>query len=309
MFRRLKYSLSQHYMSFFTNVVIFLVIFFVYLHVSAQYKRSADLEIYETDYVSNDELQKVCNIKQPVLFDMRAVVPEFFQTFHLQALQSAGSKEVQMKDTNEYVESADSVDPMYLAYSSFFGLCASDSNSHYITENNHVFIDESGFYRTFQELDSALKPHFTVSTKYDMMMGSKEAKTPLRYHLYDRMYLLTVSGKIRVKMTPLNLDIPSKKDYENFEFWSPLNPWQPQDSHVKFLEFDVMPGYALYVPPYWYYSVEYSNCDENLVAGITYMSGMNVLANLPAHVKYYLQQSNIEKRDASKLRPVSTTTI
>jgi hypothetical protein len=265
------------------------------------------------DYSNNAELQKICDIKQPVLFDMRPVVPDFYRQFHLQALETA-KHEVQMKDVNEYYApgtasvdigtTAKAVDPIYLAYSSFRGLQTSDSNSHYFTEGNHVFVDEAGFYKTFQQLDDALKPYFTANTKYDVMMGSKETKTPLKYHLYDRVYLLTVSGKIRVKMTPLDPDIPLNKDYENFEFWSPLNPWKTE-TPIKFLEFDVLPGYALYVPPYWYYSVEYSNCDENLVAGVTYMTAMNVAANLPAHVKYYLQQTNIEHRDPTKLRALT----
>jgi ribosomal protein L16 Arg81 hydroxylase len=63
----------------------------------------------------------------------------------------------------------------------------------------------------------------------------------------------------------------------------------------KFLEFDVNPGYILYVPPYWWYSIKYSG-DNNLLCGITYNSIMNYVANVPNLVLYFIQQHNIKKK-------------
>ena len=36
--------------------IIFVIIFFIYFHVINQYKTSEDLEIYEMDYIDNDNL-------------------------------------------------------------------------------------------------------------------------------------------------------------------------------------------------------------------------------------------------------------
>ena len=36
-----------------------------------QFKKSEDLEIYEMDYSTNAHLQDVCDVRQPVLFNVR----------------------------------------------------------------------------------------------------------------------------------------------------------------------------------------------------------------------------------------------
>jgi ribosomal protein L16 Arg81 hydroxylase len=64
---------------------------------------------------------------------------------------------------------------------------------------------------------------------------------------------------------------------------------------MKFLEFDVNPGYVLYIPPYWWYSIKFSG-ENNLICGITYNSIMNYVANIPNLALYFIQQHNIKKK-------------
>ena len=70
---------------------------------------------------------------------------------------------------------------------------------------------------------------------------------------------------------------------------------------IKFLEFDVKSGYILHVPPYWWYSIKYSNTDETIVCGFTYDSAVSMIANIPDIIKYYIQQNNIYKKVAKPL--------
>ena len=49
-------------MTFFINLVLFLLVLFFYIHVTAQFKKSEDLEIYEMDYSDNAHLQEVCDV-------------------------------------------------------------------------------------------------------------------------------------------------------------------------------------------------------------------------------------------------------
>jgi hypothetical protein len=278
-------------MDFYLTVFIFIVVFFLYIHIIAQYKKSEDLEIYEMDYVSNTELQTICEMKQPVLF-------EFNGGILLDDIQKHESYDVKVRDTN------DVSDYVVLKYGSFKGLIDSDSKSHFITEGNHEFIEESGLFSEYSDLNPYLKPSLTVQTKYDLLMGSKGAATPLRYHTSDRLFFMVSSGKIRVKMTPWK----SRKylhpimDYDNYEFRSPIDAFDNTKNHeymhdvdkLKFLEFDVLPGYVVFVPPYWWYSIQYVESDT-LVLGTTYISGMNFIANFPDLVKWYIQQSNVPK--------------
>ena len=70
---------------------------------------------------------------------------------------------------------------------------------------------------------------------------------------------------------------------------------------IRFLEFEVNPGFVLSIPPYWWYSIQYDDKVDTLVCGFTYNSLMNTVANVPYFVKYYIQQSNIQKRVAKVL--------
>ena len=275
-------------MDFYITVLIFTIVVFLYVHIIDQYKKSEDLEIYELDYVSNNDLQTVCNIKQPVLF-------EFKNDITLENVQKNGSYDVKVRDSN------DLTDYVMLKFDSFKTLIDTDGESHFFTEGNHDFIEESTLYDSFSTMNSFLKPVFSIHTKYDIMMGSKDANTPLRYHTNDRLFLMVSFGKIRVKMTPWK----SRKylhpisDYDNYEFRSPIDAFNNTKNEeymndvekIKFLEFDVLEHYVLYIPPYWWYSIQYSDSDS-VVLGVTYLSGMNMIANSPDLIKYYFQQYN-----------------
>ena len=60
------------------------------------------------------------------------------------------------------------------------------------------------------------------------------------------------------------------------------------------LEFDVQPGNVIFIPPYWWYSVKYIYDDDtpSLASSITYITGMNALANAKNYLLYFVQQSN-----------------
>ena len=278
-------------MEFYWTVLIFIIVFFLYIHIIAQYKKSEDLEIYELDYVSNTDLQTVCDMKQPVLFSLNTdiVIDE----------QKVESYDVKVRDTDDVTDYIN--DYVMLKYRSFKGLIDTDSKSHFITEGNHEFIEESGLYPEFAELNTFLKPTLTVVTRYDIMMGSKKSITPLRYHMDDRVFLLVSSGKIRVKMTPWKSRkyLHPVSDYDNYEYYSPINAFDNTKNEVymndvdklKFLEFDVLAGYVLYIPPYWWYSIQFIESDT-VVLGATYISAMNFLANSPELLKYYIHQQN-----------------
>ena len=88
-------------------------------------------------------------------------------------------------------------------------------------------------------------------------------------------------------------------DYDNYEFRSPINAFDNTKNQeymndidkLKFLEFNVLEGYILYIPPYWWYSIQYMEMDT-LVLGATYITAMNFLANTPDLIRYYIQQQN-----------------
>ena len=295
-------------MHFFLTVLIFMAILFLYIHIIDQYKKSEDLEIYEMDYSTNKHLQEVCNVKQPVLFQFST---PFLENLTMEwLLERNASLDVKVKDVNDYWTTVAplSVDSVGLSLKSFDGLVKTDTGSHYFTENNTEFIDESGLYQKLRELNEFLQPNFTCQTKYDILSGTKNCVTPLRYHMDYRRFFIVTRGTIRVKLTPWR----SRKhlypiiDYENYEFRSPINVFNPQPNYMsdmdklKFLEFDVPCGNVLYVPPYWWYSIKFIEPDT-LMIDTTYNSVMNIVSNSSDITRYYLQQHNTHNKITKKL--------
>lgn len=305
-------------MSSIVNIILFVIVLILYLHIVQQLKTSEDLEIYEMDYTTNAHLQEVCDVKQPVMFEYNSVSPDLYSEINAEKLDACGIYEVKVKDIKDYYLESDSSSPDYvvLPLQSANKLLKSDTHSSYFTENNHDFVEDANLYQFFHANDEFIKPSTTVITKYDIMMGSSGAYTPLRFHKDCRRFISTLSGKITIKMTPYKSSkyLSPVNDYENYEFRSPVNVWAPQKkyktdvSKLKFLEFDVMPGYMLYIPPYWWYSIKFSDGQETIVSGFTYNTMMNCITNIPNWALYYLQQHNTKTRIAKTI-PIEPTTI
>lgn len=304
-------------MSSIVNIILFVIVLVLYLHIIQQLKTSEDLEIYEMDYTTNAHLQEVCDVKQPVMFEYASVSPDLYSEITAEKLDACGIYEVNVKDIKDYYLETDGNSPDYvvLPLQSATNLLKSDTHSSYFTENNHDFVEDANLYQFFHANDEFIKPSTTVITKYDIMMGSSGAYTPLRFHKDCRRFISTLSGKITIKMTPYKSSkyLSPINDYENYEFRSPVNVWAPQKkyktdvSKLKFLEFDVMPGFMLYIPPYWWYSIKFSDGQDTIVSGFTYNTMMNCITNIPNWALYYLQQHNTKTRIAKTIAIEPTT--
>jgi hypothetical protein len=276
----------------------------LYIHIQEQYKKSEDLEVYEMDYTNNENLQEVCDIKQPVLFEYKSHNGEFFDDINIGKLDSISqSIELKIKENEDYWKDIESVDYVVLPVSSSQTLMTTDTHSKYFSENNTSFIEDANWIDGFKNNDDFLKPPLTVETKYDVFLGSKNAETPLRYHTNHRQFICVNSGKIHIKMTPWKSSkyLYPIKDYDNYEFFSPVNVWKPQRKYfhemdkIKFLEFDVLAGHVIFIPGYWWYSIKYSE-EETICTNFVYNSFMNCISNIPNWVLYYLQQNNIKTK-------------
>lgn len=296
------------------HILIFIIVLLVYVHVANQLKTSEDLEIYEFDYTDNTYLQEVCDLKQPAVFPLQPVNPGFYESVNSDVLDELSNCDVKIKESEDYWKEMDSVDYILVPYKSSQTLIKTDTHSNYITENNDSFVEESGLYPAFKTNDELLKPSFSIHSTYDILTGSDKACTPLRYHTHNRYFLSVNSGKIRVKLTPWKSSryLYPNKDYDSYEFYSPINVWKPQRKYfhemdkIKYLEFDINVGSVLYVPSYWWYSIQYSN-DSTIVCGFTYNTPMNYVANTKDMALYYLQQSNTKTKITKTIElPVHT---
>jgi hypothetical protein len=289
------------------SLFIFIVVVIFYLHLVAQWKKSEDLEIYETDYSTLSQLQEVCDIRQPVLFVFRQPTP-LYQSIQFALFDKFSSVPVKIKDIHDYRNpNIETVDSIELPLASARRLMNADTTSRYISEGNEAFLEDTGLSKPIFSMDVYLKPYALLYSGADVIFGSKNAHTPLRYHTNSEYFIVPTAGKISVKMTPWksrNYLYPVK-DYDNYEFWSRVNVWKPDPVHstemekLRFLEFDVLPGHILFIPPYWWYSIRFSSDPNTCVCTFTYDTVINALANSYDWTMYYLQQNNISTRISS----------
>ena len=302
----------MYIMDIFTSLFIFIIVLFFYIHITSQWKKSEDLEIYEMDYSTNVHLQEVCDIRQPVLFEFQSHAPDFFRRMPAESLTLYGSHDIKVKDTNDYWKGDSPVDYIILSSQTFSNMMKTDTTGHYISENNDDLLEDSGMNHIYQTLDKHLKPDYAILSNYDYIIGSPKTCTPLRYHTNYRQFLCVNSGKIHIRMTPWKSSkyVHPIKDYENYEFRSPINVWNSHSAYasemdkLRFLEFDVSAGNIIYIPPYWWYSIKFSEEPVTSICSFTYHSTMSCLANLPDLCTYYLQQQNITKKISKPMEPI-----
>ncbi len=294
-------------MNYFIAIFIFCVVLFLYLHIYYHLKTSNDLEVYTIERPSKNKLEEICDLRQPVVFEFSN--ERLLDSCNLASLDdNYGAFDIKLRD----IQNKDEDSELYLPFllKEALKIFQNDKKSKYITENNREFLEETAAIKNFRYNDSFLRPPMVSKCIYDFWSGSIGAQTPLRYNLEYRTFIYITSGKAKLKLIPphsgkyLNLE----KDYDNFEFRSPVNPWNIQNEYkadfdkVKVLDLDVVPGYMIFIPAYWWYSIEYEELSSICV--FKYRTFMSSLSTLPQILMSYLQKQNIKREIAKKLEIV-----
>ena len=291
-------------------VLIFCLVLFFYLHVYFQLKTSDDLEIYEIDNPSKDKLEEICDLRQPVLFQFpNDRILESCQRKTI--LDTYGAFDVKIRNVKQ--SAADNENNLYvpLAFSNALNVLREDKEQKYLVENNSEFLAETGIVKSFKYNDVFLRPYMVSQCEYDFLMASEQTRTPFRYDLNYRNYILVTEGEIKVKLTQPKSSkyLYQQKDYENLEFSSPLNPWQIQAQYkadfdkIKCLDLVMTKGQILYIPAYWWYSIEFGK--EASLSTFKYKTYMNTVAILPQLVMRLLQTQNVKRNNMATVQHIS----
>ena len=285
------------------GIFIFCVVLFIYLHVQFHLKTGEDLEMYEIDEPSKDNLEEICDIRQPVLFDFdnQKILETSNKTF---ITNNYNAFELKIRNAKENDANTELYIPLPLHAA--IKLFDEDKNSNYYSENNKDFLEETGVVKNFKYNDEFLRPYMVSNCNYDILLGSNDTFTPFRYEINYRNYFLLTQGSAQIKLAPPHSIkyLYPVYDYENFEFRSPVNPWNPQAKFVadfdkiKCLEFTLKPGKTLFIPAYWWYSIKFISSDTSISCFHyrTYMNNIAITSYIALHA---LQIQNV-KRDVVK---------
>ena len=289
-------------LKYFIAIFIFCLVLFLYLHIQYHLKTSDDLEVYTIERPSKETLEEICNIRQPVIFEFHN--ERLLESCNLITLDdNYGAFDIQVRDVTNKDDNTELYLPFLLKEA--INIFSQDKSEKYISEKNQDFLKETGAVKNYTYNDAFLRPPLVSKCIYDFMTGSVGSKTPLRYNLNYRNFYYVTSGKINIKLIPPHNSkyLYPIKDYDNFEFRSPINVWDVQTEYkadfdkVKVLDVSLSKGEIIYIPAYWWFSIEYEKISS--VCAFKYRTFMNYLAISPEIVLSMLQGQNI-KRDIVK---------
>ena len=284
-------------------ILIFCIVLFLYLHIYFQLKTSDDLEIYEIDYPSKEKLEEICDLRQPVLFhyDNERIL-ESCQRKTI--LDTYGAFDVKIRNIKQSSE-----DNLYvpIAFSNALTVLNEDKEMKFVVENNGDFLEETGLLKSYKYNDAFLRPFMVSQCLYDYIIAGEGVQTALKYEINFRNYILVVEGSVKIKLAPPKSAkyLYPVNDYENLEFSSPINPWQVQGKYradfdkVKCLDIVMKKGQILFLPAYWWYSIEFTK--ETSICTFNYKTYMNTVAILPQLVMKLLQTQNVKRNNVKQL--------
>lgn len=275
------------------NLLILVITLFLYIHLYNQVKTSNYLEIYEIDNISKDKFEELCELKQPLLINNINIVNVDLSYIK----NNYGNFDVKVinkkEDDNIYL-------PMKLV--TVLDLLKKDISGNYLSENNYDFLEETSLYKEFSKSDIFLRPLGVSSIKYDIIFGSINSYTPLKYDLNCRNYLTVLNGSVEITLCPPKdyKYLHVNKDYFNFIFKSSIDIFNPESKHksdfdkIKFLRVVLKPDTLIQIPSYWFYNIKFLE-DNTLVANYKYTTFMNSIASLPEYFINFLQKNNTKK--------------
>jgi hypothetical protein len=288
------------------GLFIFCIVLFLYLHVQFHLKTSDDLEIYEIDQASKDKMEEICDLRQPVMFDYdedgQKIINSTSKNF---LLENYPVFEVKIRECKEPEKDSELYVPLQFHLAS--KLFDEDNSKGYFSESNMDFLSETGAIKNMSYNDEFLRPYMVSNCDYDILMGSNGAETPFRYEVNYRNYFIVTQGSVKIKLAPPKSSkyLYPISDYENFEFRSPIDPWNPQPKYradfdkIKCLEIVLTPGKFLFIPAYWWHSFKFS--ENSSVSCFRYRTYMNNLAICPNIFMYTLQNQNVERKTVKKI--------
>ncbi len=280
------------------NLLIFVIIFFIYIHIKSFTKISNDTDIYVLNNPSHEMIEENSRFNQPlhiknIDIDIHNLNYDWlydnFKYYDIKYI-NINDKELQ-KITN--LNNANTI-------------FNNDISNLYISKNNDDFIKSTYLNEYIKNLDIILRSNMLVSSKYDIITGSKDSYTKLEYSLISKNYIITTSGSIEIFLYPpkYNKYMHINKDYFNMEFTSNIDIYNISDKYkddlnkCKPLKVILNIGDCLLIPMFWIYSIKLLE-KNTIVYNLKYKSLINYIVNTKHNFIHLLQKYNkkIKQKD------------
>jgi hypothetical protein len=246
------------------------------------------MQIYETKYTNKKLFLEESATKLPMIVHLEEI-----PVIDLDNLNQNMTEELQVKDVREIFKTLE-IHNLSLSFSRTTILFDTDKTSTYFSSHNsHIFMYDS-FIDFTRKWDNLLKP-FAAFAQYDILFGSKFTITPFYYHNATSLFLFIPprTKEVKIRMCPFSFHqkLQIVEDYANNEGWSPIPP-KTIASKNGILDFFLYSGKVLFIPPYWFYSIEFFD-SKTVVNTVKYTTPINALANIKSvYMNYFKNQHN-----------------
>ena len=254
-------------------ICLFLAILITYLHIMKEYAYSTNLNVYEADYIDNQNFQSICSLGQPFIMNLDVTC-----VYNID------------KDSYLHVKDACDNEVVSISYGSLENLI--NQEKQYYSERNKDFVTQH-LSENYTKCDDYLKPYMNLYTHYDYILGSPNVNTNTKYHTSSRLFLYVKSGQIEAKFSCWNSKSIMEPfiDYEHLEFLSEKNIWEMCDNVISIT---VNEGQVVFVPPWWFYSIRFIEKSE--IFYFEYQTMLNFTLNSHHLCLHHLQKSNIRSQ-------------
>jgi hypothetical protein len=272
------------------TLLIFLIILTLYFHIVYHLKKSNDLDIYETIYTNKQQLENICKLRQPIIFNYLELPSCERDTL----LSSFPNKEINVINN-------ESRETIQLKIADSFELF---KKAPYYSCNNQSFLEETHILSFMKKMENDIKPLFTGKSIYDLLIGANKSFTPLQYEINYRNFFLVTDGSVKIRFAPPISEkyLEPEIDYETLVISSPFNVWSNGTNanendlqklqNIKFIDIVVPKGKMVHIPPYWWYSIQF--LEDASIVSFKYRTYMNILTILPQIFLQILQLQNMK---------------
>ena len=252
-------------MNIFITIFIFITILLLYLHFMNEFKYAKELSIYDVEYTTRNQLQKICELKQPFVSEIILQSDQKINKTHNMCIFD--------KNDSEFVN---------ISYQSLEELLEKDKEGGYYSMKNYDFANEE-LNDEFTELNKYINPYFSYNTTYDVLMGSNNVYTPLLFLRESGLFLFVKKGKVNVKLSTYN------KDLEN----STICLWEDSQKY-NISDVCLLENQLLFIPSWCFYTVQFE--ENSIIYSVCHQTPTNSIVNIPHYILDFLQNQNTEEK-------------
>ena len=278
-------------------ILVFIVMLFIYLHINQQLNVVNELDFCEVMTPSKENLETICNLKQPFAFLNNLKTTEFFSQqfpFELKTNQKNIPFKEFMQEINPHTQNQNQNNEKENSKKSV--------TWEIFSENNNQFLEQINYQQQHKDLIEYMKPPMNISVYTDFLSASQDFMTPLQYEINFRNFFLVTDGEITVKLIPPKYSdlLEKKTEYENMKFYSDKNLWiESKNMNIEHINVPIKKNQIIYIPPYWWYSIKFTQ--PSAIISFKYRTVMNYLAISNHLLISLVQKQNITHKLSHQL--------